>query len=242
MNNLSSIQKKIFWTAVFGIAMGLLECTVVIYLRAIYYPAGFNFPLQPIDQQTLLVEMSREVATIIMLLCIGIITGRSFLQRFGFFIFAFAVWDIFYYVFLKTFLNWPASIFTWDILFLIPLVWTSPVLCPVIVSFTMVILGLLLILGWEKNEKLALNTKIWAFFISGALILVFSFMLDFIKFLQEFLTYKELVSVLKHNQVMRVSSVYIPGDFNWWLFVLGELIVLVGIGFVVMKMKKAKMQ
>ena len=38
--------KKIGIVAIFAIAMGFLEAVIVIYLRKIYYPLGFNFPLK----------------------------------------------------------------------------------------------------------------------------------------------------------------------------------------------------
>ena len=46
-------------------------------------------------------------------------------------------WDIFYYVWLKVLLNWPATLLDWDVLFLIPVAWASPVLYPVLVSTAM---------------------------------------------------------------------------------------------------------
>jgi hypothetical protein len=37
--------KTIIWLAVFSMAMGYLESAVVVYLRKLYYPDGFKFPL-----------------------------------------------------------------------------------------------------------------------------------------------------------------------------------------------------
>ena len=47
------------------------------------------------------------------------------------------MWDIFYYVWLKVLVNWPASIVDWDILFLIPVAWAGPVLAPLLISLTL---------------------------------------------------------------------------------------------------------
>ena len=41
----------------YAVAMGYLEAAVVVYLRAIYYPEGFSFPLKPMDPGLLGVEM-----------------------------------------------------------------------------------------------------------------------------------------------------------------------------------------
>ena len=105
---------------IFAIAMGFLEAIVVVYLRALYYPNGFNFPLTMFSQRLIEIEWVREIATVVMIITIAWVAGKNFLQRFSYFLYVFAVWDIFYYVALKVFLDWPASFLTWDLLFLIP--------------------------------------------------------------------------------------------------------------------------
>src|SRR5262245_6234060 len=107
-SELHSIRRTIICLTAFSVAMGYLEAAVVIYLRRLYYPHGFDFPLVPITPDIGLIEFLREAATIIMLLGIAVIGGRNLAQRFALFIYSFAVWDIFYYVFLKIFDHWPA--------------------------------------------------------------------------------------------------------------------------------------
>ena len=34
--------KRIFWVTVFGITMGYFEASVVVYLRALFYPDGLR--------------------------------------------------------------------------------------------------------------------------------------------------------------------------------------------------------
>ena len=53
----------------------------------------------------------------------------------------FGVWDINFYAFLKVLLDWPASLFTWDILFLIPVPWAGPVWAPSAVSLALIGFG-----------------------------------------------------------------------------------------------------
>jgi hypothetical protein len=66
------MTKKLIWISLFAIAMGFLETAVVIYLRLIYYPGGFEFPLKPIEPAIAKVEFMREMATVIMLVATGI--------------------------------------------------------------------------------------------------------------------------------------------------------------------------
>ena len=133
--------KKIINLTVFALAMAFLETAVVIYLRELYYPEGFDFPLKMMDFSVGRTEFLREAATMIMILFIALLVGKTKLQKFAAFIFVFAIWDIFYYVFLKVMIGWPASLLTWDILFLIPVTWVGPVIAPVINSLMMILLA-----------------------------------------------------------------------------------------------------
>jgi hypothetical protein len=118
--------RLLFWITLFSISMGFLESSVVVYIREIYYPGGFDFPIVTMDKTLAITELLREAATMFMLLSAGIIAGRNTAERFAWFIYCFAVWDIFYYVFLYALLGWPESLLTWDILFIIPVVWDRP--------------------------------------------------------------------------------------------------------------------
>ena len=132
-----NLRKKLITITAFAIAMGFLESAVVVYMREILYPEGFAFPLSPIPVSLAVTELLREVATMVMLVTIGVIAAKRFSTGFAWFIYSFAIWDIFYYVFLKLLLGWPESVLTWDVLFLIPTIWTGPELLPVLVSLTM---------------------------------------------------------------------------------------------------------
>ncbi len=212
----------------FAIAMGLLESVVVVYLREIFYPGGFEFPLAPMSDQLALIEVFREAATIVMLVCIGILAARRFSTGFAWFIYSFAIWDIFYYVFLWLFLGWPGSLLTWDVLFLIPTTWTGPVLTPVLVSLTMILLALLILFRAGRGLDSRIPGKIWAGLIVGALILIFGFIFDYS---QHMLTHFSLFEMLqvKNPEVLEVATAYIPQRFPWWIFGIGEGVILTSI-------------
>ena len=46
---------------IFAVSMGFLEAIVVVYLREIYYPEGFQFTLHTFDQDILNVELIRDL-------------------------------------------------------------------------------------------------------------------------------------------------------------------------------------
>lgn len=220
--------KTFVWVTVFAIAMGFLENSVVVYMRALLYPRGFTFPLVPIPPSLALTEVLREASTLIMLIGIGVLAGKSKISRFAWFLYAFAIWDIFYYVFLKLLLNWPESWMTWDILFLIPTTWVGPVITPVIVSFTMILCALLIVHFESKHLKTTMNKTEWLMLVIGSIVLIISFIWDYSGFILEHYSFRELWSVTS-EKLLTLSLQFIPREFNWFLFILGELIILFSI-------------
>lgn len=207
------VGKTIFQVIIFSVAMGYLEAAVVVYLRDIYYPKGFTFPLKLLNKRDLMVEVGRELATLIMLISIGVIAGKTKIQRFAYFLLAFGFWDITYYVFLWLILRWPATILTWDILFLLPLVWVGPVLAPCILSLTMIVCAIV-ILQSPNAAKVELTLPVLLCLIAGSLIVIVSFTEDPVRHL---------------SNLVGGKTGYRPAQFLWRLFILGEGIIIAGI-------------
>jgi hypothetical protein len=92
--------------------------------------------------------MTREAATIVMLVVIAYLVGSTWPERAIFFLWTFAFWDLFYYVSLYILIKWPPTLTTIDVLFLIPKPWIAPVWFPVAVSSVTIITILVL---WFLN-------------------------------------------------------------------------------------------
>ena len=197
-------MKKIITLFFFFVSFDYVKSEVVVYLRELYYPDGFKFPLKLIPSNIGLIEVGREAATLVMITTIGFIAGKSRWQKISYSIFVFGIWDIFYYVWLKKFLNWPESVFTWDILFLIPVPWIAPVLAPVIVAITISIASTIVIYLLDKGRILLAEKKDIALIITGAIIILISFILDF----------------------KLATNGGIPDNYHWELLAAGELIGL----------------
>jgi len=170
--------RLLLWTSLFGVAFALVEASVVVYLRALYYPAGFEFPLRLITMNHLGVEVAREAATIVMLAAMAAIAGRAGWEKFGFFLVAFGVWDIFYYVWLKEFLGWPATLMDWDVLFLLPLPWIGPVIAPVLISLLMIYCGASIVHRIGAGRSFAPGWMSWVLAGVATAVLLVSFMID----------------------------------------------------------------
>jgi hypothetical protein len=142
------VTKRLIALAALSIAFGYIEASVVVYLRAIFFPEGFVFPLAEFGIETSplwMTEIGREASTLVLIISGAYLFGRNVRERVAGFMIIFGIWDIFFYVWLKVLVNWPASIMDWDILFLIPVIWAGPVLAPVLISVVMIVFGLIVI-------------------------------------------------------------------------------------------------
>lgn len=227
-NELSKTRRNFLLLGIFSVAMGFLEAIVVVYIRQIYYPEGFNFPLNLLSPDMFKIEWLREISTIIMLVSISFIAGNNYLQKFSYFLFSFAIWDIFYYVGLKLFLNWPPSFLTWDILFLIPLPWIGPVLAPIISSFTMIFLAVCLIY-FQTQHTIKIKIFEWSLIFIGAFVIFITFIWDYAGIIIKGNFLSSFWSLSNNSHFRNIISQYKPDYYNWYLFFFGEILILIAI-------------
>lgn len=224
LGKLNNQNKTLPLVLIFGIAMGLLEAIVVVYLRKIFYSTGFKFPLEIIPGPILKIEVLREFCTLIMILSVAFIAGKNRLQVFAYFLLCFAVWDVFYYIGLKLMINWPASFLTWDILFLIPVPWISPVLAPIISSIFMVVFSLLLIFKGKYNSNFKVKIIEWIFVWLGALLIFISFIWDYTSIIISKYLFENII-LLNPNNFGGFTTNNIPSYFPWNIFIPGILLI-----------------
>ena len=141
---------KMALLALFGIAMAHLEGVVVVYLRkalGMLDSESNKESLEKIAPSYLKIEMTREAATIIMLVVIAYLSGSTWMERGIFFLWTFAFWDLFYYLSLYILIKWPPTLKTIDVLFLIPKPWIAPVWFPIgVSSLTIIAIALMYLL------------------------------------------------------------------------------------------------
>lgn len=160
--------------------MAFVEAAVVVYLRQILSPGdpGVSAPQAGVGAIPV-IEAFREAATIVMLAAVGWLAGGDSWERFLWFSIAFGIWDVFYYVWLRVLIAWPTSLFSWDVLFLIPVPWTAPVLAPVIISLGLITGSLWLLRLRGQGAILRFAPWLWGLAVLGGAIVLLSFMLDY---------------------------------------------------------------
>lgn len=204
-------MKKVPAVVLWAISFAFVESAVVEYLRAIYYPlssGGFTFPVQTLEQITalgedhwrrLLIELGREAATLIMLATIAVAAAGNRREAWAHFLIAFGIWDISYYTWLKIFIAWPPHIMTWDLLFLLPVPWASPVAAPLFVSAVMIVSGMV-VLSFEARGRALIARRIdWILITAGGITVIASFCWDY----------------------RNIMAGGLPAPFNWPLFAVG---------------------
>ena len=191
----------------------MVEAAVVIYLRQLLHVEGSNITLSGIPRGIFTVEIVREFTTLVMLISVGVLAGNRPLGRFGSFIIAFGVWDIFYYVFLSMFHGWPRSFLDWDLLFLIPVPWMAPVLAPVLVSCGLIFSGYWLLIREQQKKRIVVSLSDWIIEAVATVLILYSF---------------------TNN-----NSVSTPEIFSWIIFLAG---LALGVGYFVWRMMKSSVK
>lgn len=207
--------------------MAFVEATVVVYLRKLYFPGNFIFPIDvsAIPSQVLAIEWIREACTIIMLLVIAVLAGKKFQDKFAYFIYSFAIWDIFYYIWLRIMISWPSSLMTWDVLFLIPITWVSPVLAPVLVSCTMIALAIVIL---RASRQKIIHSE-WILLISSVVLFYISFVWDYSFLLLKKGFLVKFTELTINPALLNAISNYTPTTYHWEIFILAEILALLAI-------------
>lgn len=203
-------MRRFLPVTLFAAAFAYAEAAVVVYLRLLYYPDGFQFPLVLMPENVGLVELGRETATILTLAAAGVLAGDTPGKRFYFAVYAFGLWDIFYYLWLWVLLGWPPSLFTFDVLFLIPVIWVGPVLASVVVATSLCAGALAAVWLADRGQPVTFRPLDHVLLWGGALVILLSFTWDF----------------------RSILDGHLPGRYRWEWFCAGEgagLIALVRI-------------
>jgi hypothetical protein len=210
---------------VFAVAMAYVESACVLYLRTLYCgidPAvRGGRAVSPLVPNYLGVEVGREAATMVMLAAVGWVAGRRPAARFGYFVAAFGVWDVWYYLWLRVFSGWPAGPLDWDVLFLIPLPWWGPVITPAIIACEMAAGGLALAWLADVRGTVRRSSGGLALFGAGIVILLVAFMWD------------ALLGLAGLRSAVAVAAGSpLPARFPWEVFLAGDAVGLAGLAFI----------
>jgi hypothetical protein len=175
-----SLERRLFWVFLWVLAMAAMEAAVVVYLRELFCPEGVLFPVLDVSgdarlMRIRLTELLRELATLGMLAAVAALAGETPWQRWAVFMLLFGLWDLLYYGWLYVLLGWPASLMAWDVLFLLPVTWTGPVLAPCLVSIALVGAAAAILRGEGDGVLRAFRGVDWALEAVAGLTVILAF-------------------------------------------------------------------
>ncbi len=197
-------SSKLFVVGMFAVAMAWMEAATVVYLRTLVNRINpYQIHPLPVAALPAWIELVREAATLLLLLSAAWLAGTAWRNRSGYFLFAFGMWDIFYYVFLKAIIGWPVTLFDWDVLFLLPVPWWGPVLAPVLIALVMILGGILLSRNSANRIDHHPHKFSWLLCAAGIFALLYLFMRGSLMVLSKG---KEAVENI------------LPTDFSWIFF------------------------
>ena len=193
----------------------------MVYLRALIEPArarlGYAssvlFPLLSQSQigpflAQFKIELVREAATIVMLAAVALAAvdrARGWLAAFAV---VFGAWDLAFYVFLRVLIGWPASVWNWDLLFLLPVPWSAPVMAPAVIAASLVAGG---IVGMVRAPS-RVGWATWGLLLSGGAVVFAAFIWNW----------------------RGIVAGGVPAAFPWAIFWIGEM---AGVGGLVWAVK-----
>jgi hypothetical protein len=129
---------------------------------------------------------------------------------------------------------------TWDILFLIPVVWLGPVLAPVICAFTMILLGLCILYFQSQGRPGNLDKREWILLLTGSAVIIIAFIWDYMRLVIEGGYLGRVLSLAHDPQFQQIYSQYVPDRFQWLIFFPGEIMLLTAIGLFCFRMIRFK--
>ena len=209
----------------FAVAMAYVEATVVVYLRQVHYPENLLviFPPMILSEPDLVIELAREVATVVMILAVALLSAKGLVAVFAVFVYVFGLWDIFYYFWLKATIGWPVSWTEWDILFLIPWAWLGPWITAAAIALLFALWG-----GRVLAQGGTYHFPTWAAisFVVGSLLTVAAFLQPAVPYI---------------SGGLAAFAEFQPNGFWWPLYLAGYVLMALGL-FLVLRMGERPQQ
>jgi hypothetical protein len=221
------LGRRLLLLILFGVAFGYAEAATVVYIRVMYEPIHQRlfpdrapndlFPFISLERwareapsytQGPGLKIGREVSTIVLVAVMAWGVSRTVAQWFASFTLCFGVWDLAYYLWLWVLTGWPASLFDWDMLFVVPLPWVAPVLAPLLVAATMTATGVVYLWLEASGRPPRPRAGHWAAVLLGGLTILAAFWWDY----------------------RNIEASGYPAPFHWTLFLAGLGLGLAGFG------------
>jgi hypothetical protein len=90
---------------------------------------------------------------------------------------------------------------------------------------TMILLAMVILTFSEKGRKTKVLTIEWAGLILGSLVLIAGFVYDYTEHMLAHFSLPGMFQI-ENPEVLEVATRYIPHRFPWWIFIIGEWMIV----------------
>ncbi len=202
-----NLRSVLIWLTLFTITFGYCESALVYYLHDLFYPDGFSYPFLPFHTKMLIVDMVREIAATLVIVVVVCMAARGSWRRLALFMYVFGLWEIIYYAGLYLLEGWPKSLLSNDLIFLVPVPWSGPVLAPLLISVFLILSAAVIILAELRSGRFDPGWLPPTLTLLGWALMLYAFMVDF----------------------MKVYERQVPGPYRWDLFAVGMVLWIAAI-------------
>ena len=85
----------------------------------------------------------------------------------------------------------------------------------------MIFLAVVFVYFSHKKQNLITKIYHWLFLIAGAIIVMVSYMEDYVSYMLQKFSLGDLLGKADQGQLLDFASNYVPDHFKWWLFSIG---------------------
>jgi hypothetical protein len=103
----------------------------------------------------------------------------------------------------------------------------------------MIIFAFVLFYLQETGKYVRISFMEWMLFISGSLVVILSFVWDYITYLSGSSENKVVWTLSGNSDLFEEVKNYVPNDFNWWIFAAGQVIICLAIFFVYKRIRSS---
>lgn len=142
-----------------SLALGYIDSIATYYVRRMPAEpeAGVDLlalePVEALSARELVLEQTRQLSIVLVIVTVGIIAGRNGLQQAGTIVFSVGAWTVLRYAALRTICDWPLSFSDVDAVLYMPEAVHSPVWLVIVVALALAATGVVLVRAGALVER-----------------------------------------------------------------------------------------
>lgn len=81
----------------------------------------------------------------------------------------------------------------------------------------------------DREKKVKITKKEFMLLVLGSLLILYTFLYDYGNLIISRGFLSEFFTLASHAEFQQITGAYTPSSYPWWLFILGEVLILLAI-------------